>query len=208
MTNAKITIPEIPGLYQVKPEDFHQTREMYGRAFREDPIWKEIMKDAPEKFPYVFSVPVKYALRYGKIFASSDNIEAAATWFATPYTSFSGWGVIRSGGLFHGMKLGGKIGKLIGDVFKIIEKDKRERMTMPFVYLMILGTDPAHRGKGLGSTLVKSMIEALPPKIPLYLETESEYNVSFYERLGFEVVKDLKVPILDLPMWEMLHPGN
>ena len=52
---------------------------------------------------------------------------------------------------------------------------------------------------------MKTMLDALQSEIPVYLETESKKNVGFYEKLGFEVLKKITVPILDLPMWEMLY---
>ena len=40
--------------------------------------------------------------------------------------------------------------------------------------------------------------------VSLYLETETEANVSMYEHFGFTVIKKIKLPIIDLPMWEMV----
>jgi len=35
------------------------------------------------------------------------------------------------------------------------------------------------------------------------LETETEDNVRFYEKYGFETVKKTNLLVVDLPMWEM-----
>ena len=41
--------------------------------------------------------------------------------------------------------------------------------------------------------------------VPCYLETETERNVAFYRRRGFEVVKTEVFEELDLPMWLMVR---
>jgi hypothetical protein len=42
-------------------------------------------------------------------------------------------------------------------------------------------------------------------KRPIYLETETEKNVRMYERFGFTVVKQITLPVINLPMWEMVR---
>jgi GNAT superfamily N-acetyltransferase len=54
-------------------------------------------------------------------------------------------------------------------------------------YLAVLGTNPAHQGEGIGSALVRHVLDD-PANVrePAYLETETPANVPFYERTGFE----------------------
>jgi ribosomal protein S18 acetylase RimI-like enzyme len=206
MKNTKINlIPPIDTLYEIQPKDFSRTCWMLGDAFRKDPLWSEILKKAPQKFSQVFGLPVRYALKYGKVLAPTDDIHAASVWVPTPYVNASLIRLILSGALKEGMKLGSNLGKKISDVFSIIEKDRRMNIQGTFVYLYVLGVATSHQGKGLGSQLVRTMMQNLPPPIPIYLETESEANVRFYQRLGFDVIKEIQVPILNLPMWEMIY---
>lgn len=37
----------------------------------------------------------------------------------------------------------------------------------------------------------------------VYLETDTEDNVKLYEHYGFKVVKEVILPDLEIPMWEM-----
>ncbi|MFX1401800.1 MAG: GNAT family N-acetyltransferase, partial [Promethearchaeota archaeon] len=69
----------------------------------------------------------------------------------------------------------------------------------------VIGVSPDHQNQGIGSKLINIMLDYLYPNLPVYLETETERNVRFYERLGFKVLKRITVPNLELPMWEMLH---
>ena len=114
--------------------------------------------------------------------------------------------IIRARCIFAGMKIGLKIGGEIQKVFQIVDKDRKTWMKgKDYVYLIELGIHPDHQRQGHGYNLVKTMLDALPSNIPVYLETESEGNVKFYEKLGFNVVKKITVPIYDLPMWELIY---
>lgn len=204
MKNTSIPIPAITDLHQVSPDEIWSAAEMLSRAFADDPIWKEILKGHEEKYPYVFASPLKYALKYGRVYADSPAINAVAAWITAPYTRMSMWRMIRSGAMKYGMKIGSAVIKKMATTFKIIEEDRQSIINGPFFYLSVLGVHPDKQGTGLGTLMIQKMIENRLPNIPLYLETESERNVTFYQKLGFEVVKKFKVPDLELPMWELL----
>ena len=205
MKKNTLEIPEIEGLYQLNQDDFIPACNMLGDAFSEDPIWSEILKNQEEKFPLAFGVPIKYTLKYGKIFAPTSDLGALAAWLPTPYVDTTFWRFISSGSLLVGMKLGLNIARQISKVFKQITKDRHNFMKGDYVYLYVLGVSPENQGRGLGTNLVRTFQKNLAPNVPIYLETESERNVRFYERLGFEVVNKFQVPMLDLPMWEMVN---
>ena len=74
----------------------------------------------------------------------------------------------------------------------------------PYEYLMIIGISPAAQGNGLGSKLVDAMIEDATRKgVYIYLETESEENLQFYEKHGFIILQEIVLDKLELPMWLM-----
>jgi len=159
MKKKTLEIPTIEGLYQLKKEDFNPACNMLGEAFREDPIWLEILKDQEEKFPLAFGVPIKYTLKFGKIYAPTSNIEALAAWLPTPYVDTTFWRFISSGSLLVAMKLGQNIGMQISKVFKQITKDRQNLMKGDYVYLYVLGVSPEKQGKGLGTDLVRTLQE-------------------------------------------------
>ena len=205
MKKNRLVIPTIPDLYRLTSKDYSRACEVLGLAFQEDPIWKAILKDDPDKFSLVFGVPLKYSLKYGVVLASSPNLEGIAAWLPSDYIKSSLFRLLISGALWSAMKLGNKIGKLIQEVSDIITKDREANMEGTYLYLYVIGVAPDHQGTGIGSRLINSMLAHLPPEIPIYLETETERNVRLYERLGFKVLKKVMIPILQLPMWEMIH---
>lgn len=77
----------------------------------------------------------------------------------------------------------------------------------PHWYLPLIGIDPAHQGKGLGSALMRHVTDICDRDgVPAYLESSSLRNVPLYERLGFEVTGTIQaggsptiVPMLRKP---------
>jgi ribosomal protein S18 acetylase RimI-like enzyme len=66
-------------------------------------------------------------------------------------------------------------------------------------YLQTLGINPPYQGKGYGTILMRYMLEKVDENpLPVFLETSTERNVRFYERLGFNVMKKYSVPGTDV----------
>jgi ribosomal protein S18 acetylase RimI-like enzyme len=63
----------------------------------------------------------------------------------------------------------------------------------PHWYLATLGTAPERQGQGVGSALLRSMLDHVDREgQPAYLESSKERNVSLYARFGFEVIDELR----------------
>lgn len=64
--------------------------------------------------------------------------------------------------------------------------------TEPHWYLFSIGTVPEHQGQGVGSALLRSMLDQVDERgEPAYLESSKERNVPLYARFGFEVIDEL-----------------
>lgn len=71
-------------------------------------------------------------------------------------------------------------------------------------YLAILGVDPAHQGRGVGSQLLTEVLpRADASGLPVYLETDKERNLAFYARHRFELVDTLHPAADGPPTWTM-----
>jgi GNAT superfamily N-acetyltransferase len=71
-------------------------------------------------------------------------------------------------------------------------------------YLSVLGTDPARQGEGLGSALLRPVLDLCDgDRVGAYLETGTERNVAFYARNGFRVTERLVLPGGGPPLWLM-----
>ena len=66
----------------------------------------------------------------------------------------------------------------------------------PHWYLATLGTDPDFQGKGIGSSLLRPVLDHCDAEgWPAYLESSKERNIPFYFRHGFTVVREVPLPV-------------
>ena len=64
----------------------------------------------------------------------------------------------------------------------------------PHWYLPLIGVDPAHQGKGLGSALLRHALARCDRDgTAAYLESTARANIPFYERHGFMVRGEIQV---------------
>jgi ribosomal protein S18 acetylase RimI-like enzyme len=62
----------------------------------------------------------------------------------------------------------------------------------PFYYLWFIGVDPAYQQQGIGSSLLKELMEEAKKKQrPVYLETSTINNIPWYEKMGFSIYNQL-----------------
>ena len=75
----------------------------------------------------------------------------------------------------------------------------------PHWYLHLLGVSPEARGRGVRAGLLETWLEEVDREGgSAYLETDRQENLSFYGRVGFEVVGSEE--ILGTPIWLMARP--
>ena len=91
-------------------------------------------------------------------------------------------------------------------VLRQLDRRNTELVPEPHWYLQAVGVEPASQGKGIGSALVRAgMRRADRDNTLVYLETETESNVAYYEHLGFAVVEQIVATGLNLPIWLMIR---
>lgn len=74
-------------------------------------------------------------------------------------------------------------------------------------YVSVLGVHPRRQGEGLGRLLLDpTLARADRDRLPVYLETAKESNLSFYGHFGFEVEDEVEMPGGGPPIWTMLRP--
>jgi ribosomal protein S18 acetylase RimI-like enzyme len=84
------------------------------------------------------------------------------------------------------------------------DMDRRHPMQRSHAYLWFLGVRPEAQGHGVGSRLLKAATDRLDAAAePAYLETQTERNVGFYRRHGFEVISERRARPDAPMMWSM-----
>ena len=85
---------------------------------------------------------------------------------------------------------------------------KHHEVGEPHWYLSLLGTDPAHQGRGVGSALLAPLLARADAEATIaYLETQKESNVPWYRRHGFALVEELR-PRGCPSMWTMRRASH
>jgi hypothetical protein len=99
----------IEHLYKVQKKDIPKAGAVLANAFQHDPVLAKILegeaKSDVEMGPW-YEGPVRYCLRYGKVYASSEHLEGIAIWVPADLADMTIWRLIRSGSIGSGMKLG------------------------------------------------------------------------------------------------------
>ncbi len=181
-----------------------------GRAFEDDPIWTAAFHDDRlPKLVSMFTALSKTTLAAGGIVEVTPGVSGAAVWMS-PGRSEGLWAMLRTGFALprFAMGLPARERRLMLALHQQFDDRRNDLMPSPHWYLSAVGVDPSRHGQGLGSALVRSgMGHADRDGRPMYLETETEANVRFYERLGFEILDETVATGLGLPVWLMSrHP--
>lgn len=75
----------------------------------------------------------------------------------------------------------------------LVEQMNRFHPHEPHWYLPLIGTDPAHQGRGHGAALMAHAVARCDARRePAYLESSNPMNVPFYERFGFKVMGEIQ----------------
>lgn len=197
---------KLDDLYRLQKKDARRAGAMLTEAFRHDPVWNAVLDGvAPERRTGAFETPVRYGLHYGEVYAPSAALEGVAVWVPGELADMTFWRVFRCGAIWPGMRMGMAATRKMMPVFAPIEKDRKATMQgKSYLYLLVIGVAPRFQGQGFAGKLVRALIDKSERAgIPIYLETETESNVRMYEHFGFEVVKEITLPIINLPMWEL-----
>ena len=79
----------------------------------------------------------------------------------------------------------------------------------PHYYLPVVGVEPQWQGHGLGTSLLRPVLERCDgQKLPAYLEASSPRNRALYQRHGFVVTGQFSVGPGSPPLWPMWRTPN
>jgi ribosomal protein S18 acetylase RimI-like enzyme len=193
----------------LRPDQIEQAAGMLARAFQEGVLASFIFPDVQRRrqhLPAAFAQVLRDALRDGEVFALGPTL-AVAVWIPPRATSTPELGMAEDA----------KAAWL--DATRAWSVDERERferfaghteavrarlMPDPHAYLLTIGVEPSHHGRGLGSSLMAPQLARFTAEgVPCFLVTGLVRNVRFYERHGFRVLEESVVPDSSFRIWAM-----
>ena len=195
-------------LYRLHKHEAAQAGLVLKEAFQDDPVFKAIFDSAtPEQWVAFFTAPVVYCLKYGQAIAPSAQMEGVAAWDPGRFADMDFFRMLFSGAMWAGMKMGMEIAQKLKVIFGPIEQDRKVHLLgRDYLYLQLIGVAPQYQGQGLGGKLLAALFaESEQTGLPIYLETETDENVQIYQHLGFKVLQKVTLPLIGLPMWEMIR---
>ena len=180
-----------------------------GRAFAEYEMLRYYFPDETQRHAVADTfgfIALSICLKYGEVYATSEEMEGVAAWLPPGKAPFGGWQMIRSvpvSVLFRFARQGASRMWAYG---RYVDKLHRKLVPYPHWYLQIIGVDPAYQGQGLSSRLLRPVLERIDrEQMPCFLETNTEKNVAIYQRFGFEVVSEDKIPGTEVTSFAMLR---
>jgi ribosomal protein S18 acetylase RimI-like enzyme len=183
--------------------DIEAIASSLARAFEDDPVWVHLLADPASRLKRLRRYFVT-AMRLQHIGHSSSYTDPACAgaslwdppghWRMTPSQYLRG-----TPGFFRTFGSG-----TVNATRTLSAVEKQHPKDPPHYYLAILGTDPDHQGKGIGSSLLRPVLDICDRDgVGAYLESSKESNIAFYARHGFEVTGEVRLPggPLVWPMW-------
>lgn len=198
------------GLQRLIRQHLPQTATMLGRAFYDDPLSIYIYPQSAERarrLPLMFTIALRYTLRYGEITTTSEGT-GAACWLPPGKTSMTMPRLLRIGALAEVFKMSLSATRRMEYAANYTEKMHKRRITEPHWYLWVLGVEPEHQGQGIGGSLLRAgLARADASQLPCYLETMKPENVPLYQKFGFKVVEEADIPGSNVHVWGMVRPA-
>jgi GNAT superfamily N-acetyltransferase len=182
--------------------DLPELSETLSEAFFNDPIfswWIPEDQRRKEILPDFFRVIGEACLAGDEVYRSADGA-AAAVW--TP----PGGQPTEEEMAELAPHLAEATGEYAGRLFEFLALMDDKHPKAPHFYLFLLGTRPGWQSQGIGSALLRAVLDGCDETAtPAYLEASSEGNKRLYLRHGFEVTDELRLRDSP-PLWCMWRP--
>lgn len=177
----------MPDVRPATPADLPAIGRTLAAAFDGDPVWSHLASpkaDWSTRAAAWFEAEARSQLKgHGEVLVDHE-VGGAAIW--APPGHWKGTAVEGLALALPSLRLfRSRLPRSIANLTLMERKHPKEP---PHWYLAILGTDPAHQGKGIGSALIRAVTDRCDEQgLGAYLESSKEQNVPYYARHGFEV---------------------
>jgi ribosomal protein S18 acetylase RimI-like enzyme len=195
--------PDGSDIRKLTSEDVPKITHALARAFEDDPILSWVVPDESERLGRLEN---GFALYLRRIWLKEDQCYATDRLFGAALWLPPGkWhlGPLQQLRLLPSMiAVNGRNLPRLMTVLRLIEKAHPKQPD--HYYLAVLGVEPEFQGRGFGGALMQPVLSRCDrERIPAYLESSKRRNVVLYERHGFKVVEELRLPKGGPPFWRM-----
>jgi ribosomal protein S18 acetylase RimI-like enzyme len=196
--------PAIDGsdVRKLTPDEVPRVARALARAFEDDPVMSWIFRDDSERLARLeraFGLFLRRIWMPQRECYAVDRLFGAALWLPPDKWHL---GVADQVRLLPSMIA--VTGRNLPRLFTVLNTIEKKHPQPPHYYLAVLGVEPEGQGRGFGGALMQPVLTRCDrERIPAYLESSKRRNVVLYERHGFRVVEELKLPKDGPPIWRM-----
>jgi ribosomal protein S18 acetylase RimI-like enzyme len=176
-------------------DDVSVLSALLARAFDDDPLSLYLFggpRTRATGLARFFAIQLRHTyLRHGEVWTTPD-CAGAALWAPPTMPRPGAMDLVRILPVVPYLSVWGR---KTADVLHLLAAYERARPRQEHWYLGTLGTDPDRQGHGVGSSLLRIVLDRLDADgLPAYLESSKERNLAFYARHGFEVTGEITTP--------------
>ena len=200
---------DLQGLMGLNKSDIKPAAEILSQAFWNHPVSIYTYPDElvrGKRLPYFFQYVLHFGIKYGEIYATSQEMEGIAVWLPSDNFQMTIRKLFRSVPLSVIFGLGWESRQKMKTFSDYIDSVHKRLAPHKHWFLQTIGVDPQFQGRGYASNLLTPMLARIDKEcLSCYLGTMDEANVSLYEHFGFEVIEKSAVPKTILNNWAMLR---
>ena len=183
-------------------------------GFYEDPVWNWVfMKHSSQKrqenLQWMIRKILSICIRDGIVYSTLSEITGGAAWLS-PGQEISFLKMVRSGLIYLPFKFGISATVKILKIVFIAQRFRKQNHLMQTYYLSQLAISRKYQGKGLGRLLLEPvLIKCDAEKCVAYLESSNKENLSFYEKMGFQILQSTSLDQAGPDLYFLVRkPGN
>ncbi len=187
--------------------DLPVARASMGRAFRDYNLMayaKPGQRSAA--VTSLYGAILKDCLTHGEVYAHGP-CKGVAGWLPPSCPAPTFLRQARAGMLAIPWHFGLRGFRILDAYDKVARRLHHDHAPMPHWFLAAIGVDAGHQGQGIGSALMRPMLERADREaVHCWLDTHQESNVRLYQRHGFVVAERVEIPGHPIPVYGMLRP--
>ena len=193
-------------IVRLRADQLDEATVMLGRAFHDDPAWRWIVPDPRRRrtlLPWLFRMG--FEILEAELWTTAGPVLGASRWLPPGPPQVHVGAMLRAA-VATPLRAREATARFLS-YGRAVEALRVRAAPWPHWYLAGIGVEPEEQRRGIGGALLGPGIESADAAgIPCALVTNTEANISFYEKHGFAVVREEETPSGGPRAWALVRP--